>query len=59
MISAQLDPTPLLASPALGDGVQLKLETWQPTGAFKVRGALAALSRAPSGTPWPPPAAGG
>jgi Pyridoxal-phosphate dependent enzyme len=45
VISAQLDPAPLLARPALGAGVQLKLETWQPTGAFRVRGALAALSR--------------
>jgi threonine dehydratase len=45
VISAQLEPTPLLASPALGHGILLKLETWQPTGAFKVRGALAALSR--------------
>jgi threonine dehydratase len=45
VVSAQLEPTPLLASRALGDGIQLKLETWQPTGAFKVRGALAALSR--------------
>lgn len=33
-----------MASPALGDGLLLKLETWQPTGSFKVRGALAALS---------------
>lgn len=39
-----LDPTPLAASPSLGDDVLLKLETSQPTGSFKVRGALAALS---------------
>jgi threonine dehydratase len=37
-----LPPTPLL------DG--LKLETLQPTGSFKVRGALAALTALPSGT---------
>jgi threonine dehydratase len=37
-----LPPTPLL------DG--LKLETFQPTGSFKVRGALAALTALPAGT---------
>ena len=37
-----LPPTPVL------DG--LKLETLQPTGSFKVRGALAALTALPSGT---------
>jgi threonine dehydratase len=36
-----LPPTPLVAS----DGFGLKLETFQPTGSFKVRGALAALTR--------------
>lgn len=36
-----LRPTPLVES----DGFALKLETLQPTGSFKVRGALAALSR--------------
>jgi threonine dehydratase len=36
-----LPPTPLVA----GDGFALKLETFQPTGSFKVRGALAALTR--------------
>jgi threonine dehydratase len=35
-----------VSAPALGDDVYLKLETLQPTGSFKVRGALAALSRA-------------
>jgi threonine dehydratase len=39
-----LAPTPLVAAPALGSGVWLKLESLQPTGSFKVRGALAALS---------------
>lgn len=38
-----LRPTPLRA---IGNNVLLKLETEQPTGSFKVRGALAALSRA-------------
>ena len=44
-VAAQLRPTPLVPAPALGDDVYLKLETLQPTGSFKVRGALAALSR--------------
>jgi threonine dehydratase len=45
IVSTQLQATPLIASPELGDGAFLKLETWQPTGSFKVRGALTALSR--------------
>lgn len=44
-----LTPTPLVESPALGDGVLLKLESFQPTGSFKVRGALASLGRLPAG----------
>jgi threonine dehydratase len=44
IVAAALPPTPLIESPGLGDGVLLKLESFQPTGAFKVRGALAALS---------------
>jgi len=32
VVSAHLTATPLVASPALRDGVFLKLETWQPTG---------------------------
>jgi threonine dehydratase len=36
-----LRPTPLVPS----DGFSLKLETFQPTGSFKVRGALAALTK--------------
>jgi threonine dehydratase len=46
VVSAQLAATPLVASPLLCDGIFLKLETWQPTGSFEVRGALAALSQA-------------
>jgi threonine dehydratase len=46
LVGARLAPTPLVPAPALGDGVHLKLETFQPTGSFKVRGALAALARA-------------
>src|ERR1700690_1075514 len=36
------DPTPTVSSPKLD--ALLKLETLQPTGSFKVRGALAALT---------------
>jgi threonine dehydratase len=46
VVRARLAPTPLVPAPALGERVWLKLETLQPTGSFKVRGALAALSRA-------------
>lgn len=46
VVAERLAPTPLVPAPALGDDVHLKLETFQPTGSFKVRGALAALSRA-------------
>ena len=58
VVGERLAPTPLVPAPALGDDVHLKLETFQPTGSFKVRGGLAALSRAsgrwsrrPPGTP--------
>jgi threonine dehydratase len=44
VIAGALDPTPVIASPCLGNEINLKLETLQPTGSFKVRGALAALS---------------
>lgn len=46
VVATSLPPTPLIPAPALGDGVLLKLESFQPTGSFKVRGALAALSAA-------------
>src|SRR5918992_3629311 len=49
VVSARLAPTPVVPAPGLGDDVHLKLETLQPTGSFKVRGALAALSRAGGG----------
>ena len=45
VVARRLAPTPLVPAPALGDDVLLKLETLQPTGSFKVRGALAALGR--------------
>ncbi|MGC7098605.1 threonine ammonia-lyase [Amycolatopsis lurida] len=44
-ISARLAPTPLHAG---DDGLFLKLESLQPTGAFKIRGALNALSALPA-----------
>ncbi|MEM9861766.1 MAG: pyridoxal-phosphate dependent enzyme [Myxococcota bacterium] len=40
-----LDPTPLVPATWLGSGVYLKLETRQPTGSFKIRGALVRLSQ--------------
>jgi threonine dehydratase len=43
LVQRHLSPTPLVSTPAV-DGGLLKLESWQPTGSFKVRGALAALS---------------
>ena len=47
-VRERLAPTPLVQS-ALAGEAWLKLETFQPTGAFKVRGALAALSALPEG----------
>jgi threonine dehydratase len=43
VIDRHLEPTPVIRSPALGS-VGLKLETTQPTGSFKVRGALVAVA---------------
>jgi threonine dehydratase len=42
LIASMLPPSPL-ASPADSSSLILKLESLQPTGSFKVRGALAAL----------------
>ena len=42
--------TPLVPS-ALGSDILLKLESAQPTGAFKLRGALHAVARLPAGIP--------
>ncbi|MGP4023264.1 threonine ammonia-lyase [Actinomadura sp. 3N407] len=49
-VSAELEATPLVPS-GLAPGALLKLETFQPTGAFKVRGALAAVAALPGGRP--------
>lgn len=46
-IEPYLDPTPLVESRALG--ALLKVETVQPTGSFKVRGAFSALTAAEEG----------
>jgi threonine dehydratase len=45
-IRPHLEPTPAVQS----DGFQLKLESLQPTGSFKIRGALAALTALEPGT---------
>jgi threonine dehydratase len=47
LIAEHLRPTPLVAVAEFGDGVFLKLESLQPTGAYKVRGALNALRSVP------------
>jgi threonine dehydratase len=47
VVAGRLAPTPLVRAWALGEDVWLKLESLQPTGSFKVRGALASLSRLP------------
>src|SRR5262245_3097122 len=39
--------TPLITAPAIGAGLWLKPETLQPTGAFKVRGAVNAVFSLP------------
>jgi threonine dehydratase len=44
LVRRHLEPTPLRRSFALpGRNVWLKLECWQPTGSFKVRGALSTI----------------
>ncbi len=52
-ISGVVVRTPLVPSPALGDrlgvDVHLKLETVQPTGSFKVRGAASRILAVPEG----------
>jgi threonine dehydratase len=53
VIRGQADGTPLVPSqiPGLGQELLLKLETTQPMGAFKLRGALNALAALPPGAP--------
>lgn len=50
IVRKHLAPTPLVISRAGGREVLLKLETFQPTGAFKVRGAVAAAAALPPGS---------
>ena len=45
VVRARLRATPLVPAPVLGPDAWLKVETLQPTGSFKVRGALAAIAR--------------
>ncbi len=49
VVRGRLRPTPLVPAPVLGPDVWVKVETLQPTGSFKVRGALAAIARARPG----------
>jgi len=46
-VRAHLSPTPMVTSALAGQRCFLKLETFQPSGSFKVRGAVAAASRLP------------
>jgi threonine dehydratase len=46
VVARHLAPTPVIPSPLLGTDVVLKLETFQPTGSFKVRGGLVAVASA-------------
>src|ERR1700687_5475421 len=50
LISPYLPPTPLRRAFSVPGGqARLKLECWQPTGSFKVRGGLSVMgSRAPA-----------
>ncbi len=50
VVGEHLAPTPLIGSGVAGREVLLKLETFQPTGSFKVRGAIAAIAALPSGS---------
>lgn len=47
VVRSHLRPTPLLA----GSDMMLKLDSMQPTGSFKVRGAVNAVANAPEGAP--------
>ncbi|MBA3379207.1 MAG: pyridoxal-phosphate dependent enzyme [Chloroflexia bacterium] len=49
VIGQHLQPTPLMESRVAGASCFLKLESMQPTGSFKVRGALAAAAAVPEG----------
>ena len=44
VVRRHLAVTPVVAAAQLGRHVSLKVETFQPTGSFKVRGGLAAVA---------------
>jgi threonine dehydratase len=44
VVRRYLAVTPVVGAPQLGPRVSLKVETFQPTGSFKVRGGLAAVA---------------
>ena len=44
VVRRHLPVTPVVRAPQLGQNVSLKVETFQPTGSFKVRGGLAAVA---------------
>ncbi|MDQ1533877.1 MAG: threonine dehydratase [Actinomycetota bacterium] len=46
IVRRHLAVTPVIPAPLLGPDTWLKLETFQPTGSFKVRGALVAVTAA-------------
>lgn len=49
VVKTRLAATPLVATSNLGEEAWLKIESLQPTGSFKIRGALAAMAAAPDG----------
>jgi threonine dehydratase len=50
LVAEHLRPTPLITAAELGEDVLLKLESLQPTGSYKVRGALNAIASIPEGS---------
>jgi len=46
VVARELPPSPVVASPGLGERTVLKIETLLPTGSFKVRGGLVAMAQA-------------
>ena len=51
VVRRHLAVTPVVAAPQLGRNISLKIETFQPTGSFKVRGGLAAVAATLESTP--------
>jgi len=44
VVRRYLSTTPVVTAPQLGPDISVKVETFQPTGSFKVRGGLAAVA---------------